>query len=333
MPLSKMALAGSSALPVIKSNPRVSNEQLSLRDWWPLLLAVLCNGARYHVDALALRTASPLAVLTVGAFSAAGCFMCSGWWWRWQGWSAASLQHVHFVALGVAWRRVGRILLCSATVGAGGAWLTAIANQLYGPATTAFLANSTLVFMVLAGILVGEKIRLPEIVAILVIVVGAFLFSYRGASPQWSALGLMGAACLLTASKQLFTKRATGLTHLPSAMTLALIFMGLWGLGTGIVTGQLDFGSGGVFLLMMAGGVLGSMLGMSLLYVGFHRVGVARGSAVDAMRPLAVLLFGLLFGTALPSSLQLSGAVLVLGGSAFLPFLARRRPLPEENTP
>lgn len=293
--------------------------------WWPLLLSVLCNGARYHLDAAALKTASPTAVVFVGSLSAAVAFVLGGVVCRGSRINFPIFTEVDSASIRHAWSKTKWILLCGAAAGAAGGWLMVAANQHYGPAITSFLGNLTLVYLLLAGIAGGERFRWPELFAVFVIGLGAFIFSYKGGSPQWGALGLMGGGCLLVASKQLLTKKATGMVHLPSAMTLSLFLMAFWGLVLGLASGDLNLGSNLAIMLMAGGGVLGSMIGMSLIYVGYHRVGVARGSAIDAMRPLAVLLIGVLIGNAVPTSVQFLGAALILGGSAVLPLLSMRR--------
>jgi drug/metabolite transporter (DMT)-like permease len=301
---------------------RERTAHLTWRDWYPLFFSVICNGARYHLDAMALQTASPLAGVVVSSLCGALSLSLAGMVWRRLGWNAASLEQISIASLHAAWQRTQWVLLASTAAGAAGGWLTLTANRQYGPAVTAFLANLTLVFLVLAGILGGEKIRWRESAGILVIVAGAFLFSYRGSTPQWDVLALMVIGCLFMAGKQLLTKKATGLMHLPSVMALSLVFVSLWGLAAGVATNTLQFGSMAAVILLAGGGVLGSVIGMSLLYVGYHRVGVTRGSAFDAMRPLPVLLISLLMGAPLPSLLQSAGAVLVITGSGLLPFLS-----------
>jgi hypothetical protein len=59
--------------------------------------------------------------------------------------------------------------------------------------------------------------------------------------------------------------------------------------------------------LAAASGIFGSVIGMSLLYTGYHLVGVSRGAPVDAMRPMVVLLVGLLITPVIPTTPQIIG--------------------------
>jgi drug/metabolite transporter (DMT)-like permease len=134
----------------------------------------------------------------------------------------------------------------------------------------------------------------------------------------------MATGCLLHVIKKTLMKRATGIGHLPSVMTLSLVLTGTGGLVAGAATGSLHFGVLGCVGLSVAGGVAGAMIGMSLLYAGLNVVGLARGAPVDSLRPLAVLAIGMIGGTALPGRLQLAGGAAILIGSAALARLSAK---------
>jgi drug/metabolite transporter (DMT)-like permease len=63
---------------------------------------------------------------------------------------------------------------------------------------------------------------------------------------------------------------------------------------------------------------LQSALGMPLLYLGFDAVGLARGAAIDTLRPVVVLLIALSLGAPAPPPWCLGGAALVLLGALAL---------------
>jgi len=195
----------------------------------------------------------------------------TGWIWRRAGWSWGGLDRVSPASCVKAASSQGWLVLLSALGGAVGGWFLTQSNKLYGPEFTAFLGNLMSVFLVLFGLLSGERLRFGETVAIVVTISGAFVFSYQHGQVNWAGVGLMVLGCVLMAVKKTLMKHATGAGHLPSVMSLSLLFTGTWALAGAISSGGLHFGTLGSVGLSVAGGVSGAMIGTSLLYAGFKR--------------------------------------------------------------
>lgn len=290
-----------------------------------LLLSVLCNGATYHLCHWALNDFSPAMVNLCANFASVGFMLAGGVLWRAVGWRAGEVHVVTPRSIGHCFAGQWRLIFLATALGSIGGWLNSGANQAYGPALTAFLANLTLVFLVIFGVLSGERLTLLEVLAIVVILAGAFMFSWRDGVLLWGAVGIMALSCLGTAGKQMTVKRATALGNMPSMMAATLALMGAWTVLIGLATGTLQVPAPKPLLITAAAGLVGSVLGMTFLYTGYHAVGVSRGAPVDAMRPMVVLLIGLLLGASLPGPVQLAGGAMVVGGSVALAVMVAGR--------
>lgn len=290
-----------------------------------LLLSVLCNGATYHLSHWALKDLSPAMVNLTGNFASAAFILAGGLLWRALGWRLGEVHLVTPRSIAHCFAGQWRLIVLATALGSIGGWLNSGANQAYGASITAFLANLTLVFLVLFGVLSGERLNLLEALAIAGIIAGAFMFSWRDGVLLWAVVGIMVLSCLGTAGKQMVVKRATTLGNMPSMMAAILLLMGCWTILIGLVTGTLQIPAPKPLLITVAAGFTGSVLGMSFLYSGYHAVGVSRGAPIDAMRPMVVLLIGLLLGAALPGPLQLTGGALILLGSAALAVMVAGR--------
>ena len=305
-----------------------------------LLLSVVLNGWRYNLESAALKVRSdsvaPISVWAMTSlepYAGAAAFFLTGWLWRRMRWSWGSLNRVSLASCVEAAKKQGMLVLLAAMAGSSGQWFLNESNKLYGPEFTAFLGNLMPVLLVLSGLLLGERLRRAEFAAITVAIAGAFLFSYHEGRLNWLGIGLMVVGSVLMASKKTMMKCATGIGHLPSVMTLSLVFMGTGGFVGGAVTGTLQFGTLRSVGLCVAGGVAGAMIGMSLLYAGLNVVGLSRGAPIDTLRPLCVLIIGVIGGTALPGPLQLVGGMMVLIGSFSLAKLSTSRPRAAKGTP
>lgn len=297
-----------------------------------LVMSVVLNGWRYNLESAALKVRSgSVAPVSVWAMTAleplagALAFFVTGWLWRKMRWSWGALDGVTVDSCIEATKKQGGLVLVAALAGSSGQWFLNTSNKLYGPEFTAFLGNLMPVLLVLTGLLSGERLRRAELLAIVTAIGGAFLFSYREGQLNWVGIGLMTLGSVLMATKKTLMKHATGIGHLPSVMTLSLVLMGAGGLVGAGLTGTIHFGTMKSIALCVAGGVAGAMIGMSLLYAGLNVVGLARGAPIDTLRPLCVLIIGLISGTALPAPLQLVGGTMVLFGSFSLAKLGTSR--------
>jgi len=290
-----------------------------------LVVSVFCNAATYHLQSYAMQLGATKAMtVVVNCFLATAYFVLGGFLWRRMGWSGWGMEQVRVTSM-LAWIRQRPIPVIAATAAGGGAaFLIVLSISRFGSEVTAFLANQTLVFMVLGGLLVGERIRAIEAAVMVIILAGALMFSYRsGGEFRLEAWAIMAAACVGVAAKQLIVRRSADTSPLCLVMAAMLFSMGLFTTAIGLWQGELAGMPAAAMGVLALSTLLGSVVGMLLLYAGYGLVGVCRGSPVDAMRPLGVLLIGLALGHALPSGLQWLGAVMVLGGTAALARLHR----------
>lgn len=293
--------------------------------YFVLFASVVCNATGFHFVKAGVGLTSPSTTVSVACIAATVAFLLVGAALRVGGQRGGRLRDVTPAEM---WRTFARswkmLLTCAAIGGTGGLFIVAT-NDRYGPETAAFLGNLTLVFLVLSGIALGERLRLAEMATIGVILGGAFLFASQGGEVQWGALWLMGLACAFTAGKQLLAKTVVGRGNPYSAVGVNTLLMGTWALLAGFATGNWVTPSPRALAFIVAGGLANSMVGMTLLYVGYNMIGVSRGAPIDALRPLAVLVIGLLLGKPWPGSVQILGGGMVLAGSVLLRIVSVKR--------
>ena len=294
-----------------------------------ILGAVVCNGARYYSDKAALNLGcTPLMLVMISCLITAVGFFVLGVVWRVVGWKAATLHETTVPSVMNILRRYGWMLTIAAAAATTAGFFYAKALHLYGPETTAFLNNMAIVFMVIAGLLGGERLRLAETLSILVLLSGAFLFSYKGNQIQWGALAIMALVCFMNTNKQLLTKRTIGRSSVVGALTgIQIITVPMAGIPA-YFSNQLVLPSPTAIGCLAFSAIVGTMAGMSLLYGGYQRIGVARGAPIDSMRPRAALLIGLALGIPFPGLYQCIGGALVLIGSFALARAMRKHPAP-----
>jgi drug/metabolite transporter (DMT)-like permease len=292
-----------------------------------LVLSVLCNGVRYHIDKAALRHCSAADLVFLAGLMATAGFFIGARLLRASGYSVLGWENMTTRSFLQAARQNSRLVLLAGLAGGAGAMLLTQTIKDFGPNPAAFLANLTPVFLVAAGLLIGERIFPRETAAVVIILAGALLFSYYPGGILWPAVGLMSLSCLCTSAKQLAVKQSAANGSLFEIMAAVQLLLSFWGGGVGLITGKLSIPPPHVWLLLASGAILGSIIGMSMLYAAYNIVGVSRGATVDAMRPVVVLLAGLLLGAKLPMWWQLIGGAMVVIGSATLGALAKPRPM------
>jgi drug/metabolite transporter (DMT)-like permease len=293
-----------------------------------LLLAVILNALGFHAGRAALEGSSPLMVSLLICLGAVLLFWCLGVLARcsgqsWGGMDAVSSSRVWDCIRTNQWLLLPLTLLLSLST-----WLVLTSLGLYGASTTAFLLNLTLIILVMAGCLMGERLRCRELLAIVIMLGGVFLFTYRGDGFLWGAWLLMVIACAVTAMKQLLVKHLSGDWPLPVVMVAVLLLSLPWTVALTFGLGQWHVPSLGSIVFSLLSALLCNVGGMSLLYQAYNRVGVARGAPFDALRPLAVLVIGVPLGYALPGLLSLAGGVLILLGSVALTLSSQKSSSP-----
>ncbi len=302
----------------------MSPDNVSRWGYFLLLLSVIFNAAGVHATKAALINSTPLTVALLVLVSTFFLFLLLGWGWRRLGWTTGSMHLVCGHSLRSCFRASPWLVLVAPLFATLGAWLVNSSIQRYGSETTAFLMNLTLIFLVVSGGVLGERLTAREAGCIGLLIGGAFLYNYQGGRLVSGALVLMTMACGVVAGKQLLVKQLATDSPLPVAMCtvtgLSVVWTALLLLGTG--QWQLTRFSTVGFAVLAA--LACSILGMLLLYRAYQLVGVARGAPFDALRPLAVLLLGLAFGHASPTCFQIAGGVTILIGSVGLTLAHRQ---------
>jgi len=287
--------------------------------WLLLGGSLFCNAAAQHFFAAALREGCTpaLAAWLNSAVAAAAIFL----WLRWRGRrpdnTASNSWHRVFV-------RHRRLFVIAALAGAAADVLILTAVHRFGPELTAFLANATPALLVLAGLVAGETISPGRLGLAVVAIGGAFVFAAGSNAPGWEAILTVGAASLLTATKQFSLQHAA--KHFPVPAVLGVFYLTLLLPGTVLLTAQ---GTGPIswtgLILVVAAGLTGNVLGLGLLFRAFASIGVGRAAPADSLRPVFVAILGSAIGTAQIEPAQWWGAACVAGGVARAFWLDRQR--------
>ncbi len=301
------------------------------RGYLLLLISVLFVAVGLHMLRAALTQSTPLTVNLISSFTTFASFFILGRLWRRNGWTVAEMETVRWSSFATVFRHNIRWFLPATLLLALNGWLMNTHMSLYGAEMTAFLANLTFVFLVAAGWLSGERISVGEISAIVLILGGAFMFSYHGGEIAWGSIILMTGACAVTAGKQFLVKHISGYSPLPIVMTAVMGLSLPWTVILLFSTGQAQWPSLQTLGLAVLAALLTSVAGMTLLYRGYHLVGIARGAPFNTLRPVVVLLIGLNIGYAMPNTLQIIGGLSILFGSLALTLQKKPLTIPEKN--
>lgn len=287
--------------------------------WLLLGGALLCNAAAQQLFAAALREGCTpaFAAWLNSAVAALAIFA----WLRFRG---ARRNATPAAGLRVVLARHRGLLTLAALAGATADVLILTAVHRVGPELTAFLANATPAILVLAGLFAGEAISPGRLGLAVVAIGGAFIFAAGSNAPSWDAIVIIGAASLLTATKQFSLQHAA--KNFPVLAVLGVFYLALLVPGTALLAAQ---GTGPVslpgLLLVVAAGLTGNVLGLGLLFRAFASIGVGRAAPADSLRPVMVALLGTALGTARIEAAQWWGAACVAGGVAGAFWLDRRR--------
>ncbi len=286
--------------------------------------SVILLGAGFHLVKAALAGCPPSTAVFIVPASATASVLIGGAIARLFGISAGGFHRARPMGTLRRIRADWRLLLPATGTGLFGGWLVTVTNDLYGPSIVAFLNNGTIVFLVVAGVLLGDAISRREMVLVVAVVAGAFMFAYTGQSLAWTALGLMGLSCIGTSIKHILLKRVADGGDLWEMMAAQQFLMACWAVVLSPFTGGLVIPTLASLGFLVTTGFAQSFLGMGLLYAGYREIGIARGAPIYAMRPLVVLLIGFALGAALPGAVQLAGGAMVLVASALLAGTTRK---------
>ena len=283
-----------------------------------LLGSVILLGAGFHLVKAGLAGCPPSTAVFIVPLSATLSVIVGGAVARALGITAGGFHRARPLGAITRTIRDWRLLLPATGAGLVGGWLVTVTNDIYGPSIVAFLNNGTIVFLVISGMLLGDSVSRREMALIVLVIAGAFMFAYTGQTLAWTALGLMGLACVGTSIKHVLLKRVADGGDLWEMMASQQFLMACWAAALSPLTGGLVMPDLRSLAFLVITGFAQSFIGMGLLYAGYREVGIARGAPIYAMRPLVVLVIGLGIGAALPGPVQLVGGAMVLAGSAIL---------------
>lgn len=219
------------------------------------------------------------------------------------------------------------------------AWHAAI--EFIGTGLATLLANTSVIFVAIgAWILLGERPQNTTMGAIPVILVGVTLVSGIGQGDPFgidpirgTLLGLIAATFYATyflGFRHSNDEQAPGAGPLMEAtfgMLLAATVLGLISSGLDLAPSWPAHG----WLLALAMGA--QVVGWMMIGYALPRLPAVETATIILLQPALTLLWGALIFDERPSTLQIVGAVIVLGGVAFVAMVRSRRSAPPQPAP
>ncbi|MDP6439851.1 MAG: DMT family transporter [Candidatus Brocadiia bacterium] len=206
------------------------------------------------------------------------------------------------------------------------------------PPLAAFIARFTTVMTVILGVvLLRERLRGMEVVAMAVMVTGG-LISTVG---RWEIVGLgvalMFLTCAATALQNLVAKVCVRTIH-PSSLVFLRLAIGaaviaVWVLGRGAANFQVP---ARYWIVALLGAFLGPCLAHHFTFRAYHCWDLSRVSIVRTAEPLFVLSLALLVSGRLPAGRELLGGGIILVGAFLLAWIhfgirrGLRKPVPHD---
>jgi drug/metabolite transporter (DMT)-like permease len=215
------------------------------------------------------------------------------------------------------------------------AWHSSI--EFIGAGLATNLANTSVIFVALgAWILFGERPRRETVWAIPVILIGVTMVSGVGQGDPFGSNPLRGTFLALLAAMFyagfILGFRHSNDEHAPPAgplleATIGTLFASL---AIGMVTRDIDFGfswpSHGWLIALALGS---QVVGWLLIGYALPRLPAAETATIILIQPALTIVWGALIFGERPSTLQIIGAIVVLGGVGFVALVrARGEPAP-----
>ena len=197
--------------------------------------------------------------------------------------------------------------------------------SLLDPSFASFLWRfSPVLIIILSVLFLGERLRLIEILAICIMVIGGILTTLG----RWSIVGtgvtLTLVGCVAVAIQMLMVKRSVSTIH-PNILVfyrvfLAAVVIAAWG----VINGKLQFHiSGPHFVVTLIGAFLGPCASFLLTFRSYRYWELSRSSMLLTAQPLIVLPLAYLAFHRVPSGLELLGGFVILSGAFILVWLHR----------
>jgi len=214
------------------------------------------------------------------------------------------------------------MLIGGIEVGATLSFFAAIAHA-ENPAIIAFLNNISPVFViVLASMIVKERMSGREGLGVVVTLTGALLISLEGISTPGVFLaggsGYIILSSFLYAFSTVIMKRQVKeldpalVTLNRSALMLMVSLAGLLITNTSVVI------PGRLLALLVPGSVIGPFLTVYLVYSALRYLDASRVSVISTARSLVVLVLSWIFFDKFPAIIQISGGLLIVAGVWYL---------------
>ncbi len=185
---------------------------------------------------------------------------------------------------------------------------------------------SPVLIIVLSSIVLGERLRMIEVVPITAMVLGGAITTVG----RWHVVGtgvvLTLTGCVAVAIQMLVVKVNVNRIH-PNILvffrvSLAAVVIGFWSL----ITGKLDFDVGISYVLVtLLGAFFGPCASFLLTFRSYRYWDLSRSSILLTGQPLLVIPMAYLAFGKLPTGFELLGGSIILGGAFCLVWLHRSR--------
>ena len=178
---------------------------------------------------------------------------------------------------------------------------------------------SPVLIIILSVFFLGERLRLVEVLAIGIMVLGGAMTTIG----RWHIVGtgvmLTLFGCVAVAVQMLVVKRSVGRIH-PNILvfyrvSLAAVVIALWSL----LTGKLQFETSASHLIVtLIGAFLGPCASFLLTFRSYQYWELSRSSIMLTAQPLIVLPMAYVAFGKIPTGIELSGGLVILAGAFFL---------------
>ena len=201
--------------------------------------------------------------------------------------------------------------------------------SLLDPAFASFIWRFSPVLIILLSVsLLGERLRLIEVLPMVLMVAGGALTTLG----RWQIVGtgvvLTLLACAAVAVQMIVVKKIVGSVH-PNILVfyrvfLAFLVIGIWTVARGRLTAGV---SPPHLLVTMLGAFLGPCASFLLTFRSYRYWPLSRSSILLTAQPLIVLPMAYIAFGKIPSGLELTGGVVILSGALLLVWLHRAQVL------
>lgn len=213
------------------------------------------------------------------------------------------------------------IFLFISGIAMGTSWMLLYESyQLIGVSIASLLYYCGPVFvMVLAPILFGEKLTIIKLISFLAVLCGIFLVngsSFENSGNNWGMFcGLMSA--VMYAFMVIFNKKAKDITGLENAMLQLFISFLTVAVFVGIKQGYtIQIASSDVLPILILG-LINTGLGCYFYFSSIGSLPVQTVAICGYLEPLSAVLFSVVLLGEKMLPVQITGAILILGGAAF----------------